>query len=307
MKKYILLFVILCATLTAHAQYSLLERSEELKSIMKESQAGSYELMIDYGCIARIPYWKMEINFLSPHSDEKIQELKTLFYDKMEHSEKSYHNEIHNERGDKCVVQIDSHCNIQSKERYEMMGCSVSGKCWTHEGLTAQRFPDTENYIIKCDMSFAQQDTIIKKGDPKTLRKIDKALSRIVKRGKHKSYKVVNDVPKNYEMTLILLKPDLLKNTEGIIYEYETVDTLLFQQFEETIYQHLYTGGWFYLRHNKPIINPSVSQRHGIEQIDFVLGHPTEPGYIIWSISTREEKLRVLRATGKENGIVPAW
>ena len=303
MKKYILLFIILCTTLTAHAQYSLLERAEELKSIMEESQAASYEVMIDYGCIARNPYWQMKINQLSPRSEEKIQELKTLFYDKMEHSEKSYHNEIHKGGGEECVVQITSHCNIQPKEGYEMMGCPVSGKCWIHEGLTVQGIPGTEDHHIGCDISFAQQDTIIKKGSPKTLRKIDKALSRIVKRGKHKSYKVVNDVPKNYEMTLILLKPDLLKNTEGIIYEYETVDTLLFQQFEETIYQHLYTGGWFYLRHNKPIINPSVSQRHGIEQIDFVLGHPTEPGYIIWSISTREEKLRVLRATGKENGI----
>ena len=303
MKKNILLFITLSATLTAHAQYSLLERADELKSIMKESQACSYELMIDYGCIAQIPYWKKGIDLFLPRSDEKIQGLKTLFYDKMEHGEKSYHNEIHNEKRDECVVQIDSHCNIQPKEGYEMMGCLVSGKCWTHEGLTIQGIPGTEDLHIECDLSFAQQDTIIKKGDPKTLGKIDKALSRIVKKGKHKSHKVVNDDPKNYEMTLILRQPDLLKDTEGIIYEYETMDTLLLQQFEETIYQHLYTGGWFYFRHNKPIITPSVSPWRGIEQIDFVLGHPTEPGYIIWSISAREEKLRVLRATGKENGI----
>lgn len=302
MKKYILFFITLCATLTAHAQYSLLERADELKSIIEESQAGSYELMIDYGCIVRIPYWRMDFSLPQHLSDEKIQELKTLYYDKMEHSEKSYHNEIHNEKKDECDIQIDSHCNIQPKEGYEMMGCPVSGKCWIHEGLTAQGIPGTEGHHIRCDISFAQQDTIIKKGSPKTLRKIDKALSRIVKKGKRKSHKVVNDDPKNYEMKLILVRPDLLNNTEGIIYEYETVDTLLLQQFEETIYQHLYTGGWFYLRHNT-----DINQWRGQEQIDFVLGHPTEPGYIIWSINTSGRKLRVLRATGKESGIIPAW
>lgn len=305
MKKYILLIITLCANLMAHAQYSLLERADELKSIIEESQAASYEVMIDYGCIARNPYWQMRINQLSPRSEEKIQELKTLFYDKMEHSEKSYHNEIHNEKKDECDIQIDSHCNIQPKEGYEMMGCPVSGKCWIHEGLTVQGIPGTEDHHIGCDISFAQQDTIIKKGSPKTLRKIDKSLSRIVKKGKRKSHKVVNVDPKNYEMTLILRQPDLLKNTEGIIYEYETEDTLLLQQFEETIYQHLYTGGWFYLRHNKPIFNPN--ERREEEQIDFVLGHPTEPGYIIWSINTSGRKLRVLRATGKESSFVPAW
>ncbi len=305
MKKYILLIITLCANLMAHAQYSLLERADELKSIIEESQAASYEVMIDYGCIARNPYWQMRINQLSPRSEEKIQELKTLFYDKMEHSEKSYHNEIHNEKKDECDIQIDSHCNIQPKEGYEMMGCPVSGKCWIHEGLTVQGISGTEDHHIRCDISFAQQDTIIKKGSPKTLRKIDKSLSRIVKKGKRKSHKVVNVDPKNYEMTLILRQPDLLKNTEGIIYEYETEDTLLLQQFEETIYQHLYTGGWFYLRHNKPIFNPN--ERREEEQIDFVLGHPTEPGYIIWSINTSGRKLRVLRATGKESSFVPAW
>ena len=305
MKKYILLIITLCANLMAHAQYSLLERADELKSIIEESQAASYEVMIDYGCIARNPYWQMKINQLSPRSEEKIQELKTLYYDKMARSEKSYHNEIHNEKKDECDIQIDSHCNIQPKEGYEMMGCPVSGKCWIHEGLTVQGIPGTEDHHIGCDISFAQQDTIIKKGSPKTLRKIDKALSRIVKKGKRKSHKVVNDDPKNYEMKPILVQPDLLNNTEGIIYEYETVDTLLLQQFEETIYQHLYTGGWFYLRHNKPIFNPS--ERREEEQIDFVLGHPTEPGYIIWSITTIGGKLRVLRATGKESSFVPAW
>ena len=308
MKKHILFFITLCATLTVHAQYSLLERADELKSIIEESQAASYEVMIDYGCIARNPYWQMRINQLSPRSEEKIQELKTLFYDKMEHSEKSYHNEIHKRGGEECVVQITSHCNIQSKEGYEMMGCPVSGKCWIHEGLTVQGIPGTEDHHIGCDISFAQQDTIIKKGSPKTLRKIDKALSRIVKKGKRKSHKVVNDDPKNYEMKPILVQPDLLNNTEGIIYEYETVDTLLLQQFEETIYQHLYSGGWFYLRHNT-----GTNQWRGQEQIDFVLGHPTEPGYIIWSryiiwsINTSGRKLRVLRATGKESSFVPAW
>lgn len=302
MKKYILLIITLCANLTAHAQYSLLERADELKSIIEESQAASYEVMIDYGCIARNPYWQMKINQLSPRSEEKIQELKTLYYDKMARSEKSYHNEIHNEKKDECDIQIDSHCNIQPKEGYEMMGCPVSGKCWIHEGLTVQRFPGTENEDIWCDISFAQQDTIIKKGNPKTLSKTDKALRRIVKKGKRKSHKVVNDDPKNYEMTLILRQPDLLKNTEGIIYEYETEDTLLLQQFEETIYQHLYSGGWFYLRHNT-----GINQWRGQEQIDFVLGHPTEPGYIIWSINTSGRKLRVLRATGKESSFVPAW
>ena len=143
MKKYILFFITLCATLTAHAQYSLLERADELKSIIEESQAGSYELMIDYGCIARNPYWQMKINQLSPRSEEKIQELKTLYYDKMARSEKSYHNEIHNEKKDECDIQIDSHCNIQPKEGYEMMGCPVSGKCWIHEGLTVQGIPGT--------------------------------------------------------------------------------------------------------------------------------------------------------------------
>ena len=239
MKKYILLIITLCANLMAHAQYSLLERADELKSIIEESQAASYEVMIDYGCIARNPYWQMRINQLSPRSEEKIQELKTLYYDKMARSEKSYHNEIHKRGGEECVVQITSHCNIQSKEGYEMMGCPVSGKCWIHEGLTVQGIPGTEGHHIRCDISFAQQDTIIKKGSPKTLRKIDKALSRIVKKGKRKSHKVVNDDPKNYEMKPILVQPDLLNNTEGIIYEYETVDTLLLQQFEETIYQHL--------------------------------------------------------------------
>ena len=307
MKKYILLFITLYATLTAHAQYSLLERTDELKSIMDVYQSGSYELMIDYGCIARFPHWKMEFTLPQHLSIEKIQQLKKLFYDKMEHSEKSYHNEIHNEKRDECVVRIDSRFNIQPKEGYEIMGCPVSGKCWTHEGLTVQRFPGTENEDIWCDISFAQQDTIIKKGNPKTLSKTDKALRRIVKKGKRKSHKVVNDDPKNYEMTLILRQPDLLKNTEGIIYEYETEDTLLLQQFEKTIYQHLYTGGWFYLRHNKPIFNPNVSQWQGMEQIDFVIGHPTEPGYIIWSINTSGRKLRVLRATGKESSFVPAW
>ena len=38
MKKYILLFITLYATLTAHAQYSLLERTDELKSIMDALQ-----------------------------------------------------------------------------------------------------------------------------------------------------------------------------------------------------------------------------------------------------------------------------
>ena len=302
MKKYILLIITLCANLMAHAQYSLLERADELKSIIEESQAASYEVMIDYGCIARTPHWQMTFSHLQHFPYEKIQELKTLFYDKMEHSEKSYHNEIHNEKRDECVVRIDSHFNIQPKEGYEIMGCPVSGKCWTHEGLTVQRFPGTENEDIGCDISFAQQDTIIKKGSPKTLRKIDKALSRIVKKGKRKSHKVVNDDPKNYEMKPILVQPDLLNNTEGIIYEYETVDTLLLQQFEETIYQHLYSGGWFYLRHNT-----GINQWRGQEQIDFVLGHPTEPGYIIWSINTSGRKLRVLRATGKESSFVPAW
>ena len=307
MKKYILLFVILCATLTAHAQYSLLERAEELKSIMEESQAGSYELMIDYGCIAQIPHWKMKFSFPQHLSDEKIQELKTLYYDKMEHSEKSYHNEIHKGEEEECVVQIDSHCNIQSEEGYEMMGCPVSGKCWTHEGLQLSRFPDMEGHIITCDMSFAQQDTIIKKGSPETIRKIDKALSRIVKQGKRKSHKVINDDPNNYEMKLFLWKPDLLKNTEGIIYEYKSVDTLLVQQFKETISQHLYDGGWCYFEHHKPLIEIHDSQRRREEQMDFVLGHPKEYGYIIWSISTVGGKLRVLRATGKEKGIVPIW
>lgn len=307
MKKYILLIITLCANLMAHAQYSLLERADELKSIIEESQAGSYRLLIDYGCNARTPHWQMTFSHLQHFPYEKIQELKTLFYDKMEHSEKSYHNEIHNEKRDECVVRIDSRFNIQPKEGYEIMGCPVSGKCWTHEGLTVQRFPGTENEDIWCDISFAQQDTIIKKGNPKTLSKTDKALRRIVKKGKRKSHKVVNDDPKNYEMTLILRQPDLLKNTEGIIYEYETEDTLLLQQFEETIYQHLYTGGWFYLRHNKPIFNPNVSQWQGMEQIDFVIGHPTEPGYIIWSINTSGRKLHVLRATGKESDIVPTW
>lgn len=307
MKKYILLIITLCANLMAHAQYSLLERADELKSIIEESQAASYEVMIDYGCNARTPHWQMTFSHLQHFPYEKIQELKTLFYDKMEHSEKSYHNEIHNEKRDECVVRIDSRFNIQPKEGYEIMGCPVSGKCWTHEGLTVQRFPGTENEDIWCDISFAQQDTIIKKGNPKTLSKTDKALRRIVKKGKRKSHKVVNDDPKNYEMTLILRQPDLLKNTEGIIYEYETEDTLLLQQFEETIYQHLYTGGWFYLRHNKPIFNPNVSQWQGMEQIDFVIGHPTEPGYIIWSINTSGRKLHVLRATGKESDIVPTW
>ena len=302
MKKYILLFITLYATLTAHAQYSLLERTDELKSIMDVYQSGSYELMIDYGCIARVPHWKMEFTLPQHLSIEKIQQLKKLFYDKMEHSEKSYHNEIHNEKRDECVVRIDSRFNIQPKEGYEIMGCPVSGKCWIHEGLTVQGIPGTEDHHIGCDISFAQQDTIIKKGSPKTLRKIDKALSRIVKKGKRKSHKVVNDDPKNYEMKTILVQPDLLNNTEGIIYEYETVDTLLLQQFEETIYQHLYSGGWFYLRHNT-----GINQWRGQEQIDFVLGHPTEPGYIIWSINTSGRKLRVLRATGKESGIIPAW
>lgn len=312
MKKHILLFITLCATLTAHAQYSLLERADELKSIIEESQAGSYELMIDYGCIVRIPYWRMDFSLPQHLSDEKIQELKTLYYDKMEHSEKSYHNEIHKGGGEECAVRIDSHCNIQPEEGYEMMGCPVSGKCRTLEGLQLLRFPDMEGHIIRCDMSLHRPDTIIKKGNPETIRKIDKALSRIVKQGKHKSHKVINDDPKNYEMKVFLWKPDLLKNTEGIIYEYKTVDTLLLQQFEETIYQHLYDGGWCYLEHHKPLTDsPHIeihdSQRRREEQLDFVLGHPTEYGYIIWSISTAGGKLRVLRATGKESGIVPAW
>ena len=307
MKKYILLFITLYATLTAHAQYSLLERADELKSIMDEYQSGSYELMIDYGCIARVPHWKMEFTLPQHLSIEKIQQLKKLFYDKMEHSEKSYHNEIHKNGGEECVVQINSNYNIQPKEGYEMMGCPVNGKCWTHEGLQVLRFPDMEGHIIRGDMSFTQLDTIIKKGSPEMISKIDKSLSKIVKKGKCKSHKMVNDAPKNYEMKLLLWKPDLLKNAEGIIYESKTVNTLLFQQFEEAIYQHLYTGGWFYLMHRKPFIASNESQKCGEEQIDFVLGHPTEPGYIIWSINTIGGKLRVLRATGKENSIIPSW
>ena len=305
MKKYILLFITLYATLTAHAQYSLLERTDELKSIMDVYQSGSYELMIDYGCIARVPHWKMEFTLPQHLSIEKIQQLKKLFYDKMEHSEKSYHNEIHKNGGEECVVQINSNYNIQPKEGYEMMGCPVNGKCWTHEGLQVLRFPDMEGHIIRGDMSFTQLDTIIKKGSPEMISKIDKSLSRIVKKGKCKSHKVVNDDPKNYKMKLLLWKPDLLKNAEGIIYESKTVNTLLFQQFEEAIYQHLYTGGWFFYWHRKPIIAPS--ERREEEQIDFVLGHPTEPGYIIWSITTIGGKLRVLRAIGKESSFVPAW
>lgn len=332
MKKYIFLIITLLATLSVDAQHNLFDRLEDLDAMIDTTgRNDNRTVYIHYGCIYPKPQWEMRY-FLQRLPEDRMNQLREIFTDRMEHGETSYHKEIHEKDNDEILFQIRSNLQIDKAEAYKVMGCPVSGTCMATEVLS--RFDLSTTSV---GLHF-YQDTLIERNDKALTREIDKALYKILKKGKTTTHRFAYDDPHDHSQKEFQSLSNLPKHTEGVIYDYSPKDHKLFSQFVSTIYSYLYAGESFYLMHNKsysdtltawtsvdctdnPYIKESargetftshdgkkimnVKSPKGGETITFALGHHNEPGYIIWSIYYGDGDFRVLRAEGKQGACVP--
>lgn len=344
MKKYIFFLITTFITLSADAQHSLFEHVEELDALLNTKKGDSRTLIIHHGGLLAQRSWELQYRF-HDDSDDKLERLKPIFIEEMEKGDKSYHNEKHQGgTDDQTTFKIHSTYNIDEEHPYAVMGFPVEGECNAIGTLNSQMwtYPHRD---ISVSAQFYQR-TPITENDKKLNREIDKALCKIVRKGKRTTYKVAYDAPENHAQTTFQSFSNLPKHTEGVIYEYKDSVPDLYQQFVSTIYSHLNDAGLsFYLKHTieygdslsaahktqtsvvvRPgqrikksiLIDRFVSQingqetavilcpNHGGEIFTFAMGHPNEAGFIVWSFSTAEGDFRMLRAEGKEGAYVPS-
>jgi hypothetical protein len=336
MKKYIFFLITTFITLSADAQHSLFEHVEELDALLNTKKGDSRTLIIHHGGLWAQRSWELQYLF-HDDSDDKLERLKPIFIEEMEKGDKSYHNEKHQGgTDDQTTFKIHSTYNIDEEHPYAVMGFPVEGECNAIGTLNSQMwtYPHRD---ISVSAQFYQR-TPITENDKKLNREIDKALYKILKKGKTTTHRFAYDDPHDHSQKEFQSLSNLPKHTEGVIYDYTPKDHKLFSQFVSTIYSYLYAGESFYLMHNKsysdtltawtsvdctdnPYIKESargetftshdgkkimnVKSPKGGETITFALGHHNEPGYIIWSIYYGDGDFRVLRAEGKQGACVP--